>query len=122
MRWLVLLVLLVAVSSSPAWAQEATVTPELVVEPTATPELVVEPTATAGSLVEPTATRAPVLPTVVPDVTACAVNGACGSAVVVVGHADGSQGAEYLIVAVLLFGFGGLIVLRVVDIFVVRRA
>jgi hypothetical protein len=61
-------------------------------------------------------------PTPTPAPTVCSVNGICGQPVIVAGYVDGSQGPEYLLIAVCLFGFSMLITLRFVELFVGRRS
>ncbi len=60
-------------------------------------------------------------PTVEPVPTVCAVNGLCGSPVVVVGYSEGAQGVEYVMVTALLFGFTMLVLLAFVDMYIGRR-
>jgi hypothetical protein len=80
------------------------------------------PAATATSPPAATATSPPAATaTSPPAATACAVNGPCGAPVVVVGFGEGASGTDYLMIVILLVGFGLLVVLRVVDMFVLRR-
>ncbi len=53
--------------------------------------------------------------------TVCASNGQCGFGIIVTGYSDGAEGSNYLIITILLFGFSILVLLRIVDMFVLRR-
>lgn len=102
---------------SVAVAQEPT--PTEVPEPS--PTDVPAPSPTGAVVPSPTSFVAPTVVTQPTALLVCTSEAVCGSPVVVVGYTDGAQGVPKLAILVALFGFTGLIILRISEMFLLRK-